>query len=459
MISDKNRQKYIELREEYKTFSFEDFKHSIDDQHFKITFLFSLDGKYSFSPEINIPLRDFYQIEKLPVELLENLIFQMGMVELISYWKAACPEKVIIKPYCLNEDQIRWWKKLYFNGLGEFFYLNGIDADPDDFMEIVCEGIPMPGILDIETANSYMVPIGGGKDSVVTLELLKQHFPVTPMVINPRKATDECIVTGGFSKEQSVIVNRTIDKQLLELNAIGFLNGHTPFSAMLAFTSVLVATFAGIRNIALSNEASANESTVAGKNINHQYSKSFEFESDFRYYVSHYITNSINYFSFLRPLHEIQIAKLFAAFKQYHPVFKSCNVGSKTDIWCCNCPKCLFSFIILAPWLSKNEIMDIFGEDLLNKASLKLAFDQLTGLEAVKPFDCIGTVEEVNIALCTLVDRYGNNLPLLLKKYVKTDAYRSFRGMGMAVFNDPVESEHFLQSNEMDIVKRELYGR
>ena len=84
MISDKNRQKYIELRESYQTFLFEEFKYSCDANHFNITFLFSLDGKYSFSPEISIPMKKFYDIEKLPAAMLDNLIFHMGMVELIS---------------------------------------------------------------------------------------------------------------------------------------------------------------------------------------------------------------------------------------------------------------------------------------------------------------------------------------------------------------------------------------
>ncbi len=458
MISDKNNKKYTELREAYTTFTFEEFKYTEDTRHFNITFLFSLDGKYSFSPEISIPLRDFYQIEKLPAGLLNNLIFHMGMVELISYWKAACPPKVIIKPYKLSPEQIRWWKKLYFKGLGEFFYLNNIEANQDDFMEIVCEGNALPGNLEIETTDAYMVPIGGGKDSAVTLELLRKLSKVVPMVINPRRATDECIAAAGFSKDETIIVHRSIDKQLLELNAMGFLNGHTPFSAMLAFTSLLVAAFSGICHIALSNEASANEATVSDSNVNHQYSKSYEFEADFRHYVSHYITKSLNYFSFLRPLYEIQIAKLFAGFNQYHQVFKSCNAGSKTDVWCGKCPKCLFAYIILSPWLSKNELMDIFGEDLLNKSSLKPAFDQLIGWNETKPFECIGTIEEVNIALCATVDHYGNELPCLLQKYIKTNAYKVYGEMGLAVFKDPVESGHFLSPEEMNLIKTNLYA-
>lgn len=458
MIAGKNRQKYMEFRKEFATFSYDDFSYSNDHEHFRIIYRFSLDGKYFFAPEISIPLKDFYQIEKLPVALLNNLVFHMGMVELISYWKAACAAKVIIKPYKLGQEQIRWWKKLYYHGLGEFFYLNGIDAGRDDFMEMVCTGPALPAPAEIKTQNAYMVPIGGGKDSVVTLELLRKQSRVVPMVINPRRATDACIAAAGYSKEETIIVHRSIDKQLLQLNAMGFLNGHTPFSAMLAFTTVLVASFAGICHIALSNEASANEATVAGSDINHQYSKSYEFEADFRNYVNTTITTSLNYFSFLRPLHEIQIAKLFARYKHYHRVFKSCNVGSKTDTWCCQCPKCLFAYIILSPWLSAKELIQIFGEDLLNKASLRMAFDQLIGDKNVKPFECIGTIEEVNIALCRKVSKSGDKLPLLLKRYVKSDAYRFHNNMGMSVFTEMVETDHFLQSNEIEILKTALHA-
>ena len=276
-----NHQQYLNLRKEYSTFEYQSYSFCFNNGNLEAEFCFSLDNQVLFKPTVCIPLKDFFG-PNLDSNLLSNFVFHIGMVELVSYWKAACPPNVVIKPHSLNYDQIKWWKKLYFNGLGEFFYLNGVDVDEISFMSITSDGDPL-GISDIELDNDkVIVPIGGGKDSVVTLELLKNSsLEIIPLIVNPREASIRTIETGGYKKEQSIIVKRTIDPKLLELNSRGYLNGHTPFSAMLAFTGALCCAISGISNIALSNESSANESTVPGSNINHQYSKSFEFETSF----------------------------------------------------------------------------------------------------------------------------------------------------------------------------------
>lgn len=378
-----NNNKYIDLREKFPNFIYESYDYKLADDKITIEFSYSLSGKYFFRPKISIPIRDFFQWESITETARENIIFHIGMIELLSYWKAACPPKVIVKPCKLSTEQVSWWKNLYFNGLGEFFYLNTISTDAESFMEVECDSEKEFSSFSLPLDDSYIVPVGGGKDSVVTLELLKNNYPVTPLVVNPRGATDECIRTAGFTHEKTIEIFRTIDPVLLELNALGFLNGHTPFSALLAFVSLLASALSGKRNIALSNEASANETTVIGQNINHQYSKSFEFEKDFREYISAYISRDFNYFSFLRPLHEIQIAFLFSKLPDYFHVFKSCNAGSKSDIWCCNCPKCLFSYIILSPFIDRHELVKIFGEDLLAKTSLLPVFIKLMGVDPV----------------------------------------------------------------------------
>ncbi|MDX9906275.1 MAG: hypothetical protein RBS55_06785, partial [Bacteroidales bacterium] len=201
----------------------------------------------------------------------------------------------------------------------------------------------------------------------------------------------------------------------IELNNRGFLNGHTPFSALLAFYSLLAAYLTGKKDIVLSNESSANEPTVPGTGINHQYSKSFGFEKDFREYVLKNISSGFNYFSLLRPLSELQIARLFSGMPKFFPHFKSCNAGSKAGIWCGRCPKCLFTFIILSPFLEPGELTRIFGKNLLNDASLAGYLDELTGESPVKPFECIGTIDEVNTALAMTVKHYEPEaMPYLL---------------------------------------------
>lgn len=399
-MSRKDRQqRYKELRKEYPEFCYQSFKYQFTESHLVIEFQFQLGDSYSFYPTHRIELpSDFKTIPKLELDLM---VFHLGMVELISYWKAACSPLLIIKPFQLNEKQIEWWKKLYFEGLGEFFYLNSIQTNRDDFMKIITGKAPlMPSPKKTILAENILVPIGGGKDSVVSIELLKDlHKTMVPFVVNPRGATLESIENAGFKLEEAIFSHRSIHPQLLELNAEGFLNGHTPFSAMLAFLSLIVARISNSKYIALSNESSANESTVSGTNINHQYSKSYEFEEDFRNYYQKYINSEIEYFSFLRPLSELQIACLFSKLEQHHLSFKSCNAGSKENIWCGNCPKCLFTYILLSPFIPQHKMQDIFGKALLEDIKLKPLLLELRGKSDAKPFECVGTVEEVELSL------------------------------------------------------------
>ncbi|NOR87264.1 MAG: hypothetical protein GQ527_06615 [Bacteroidales bacterium] len=323
------------------------------------------------------------------------------MIEVVSYWKASCSPDLIIKPFQLQQEQINWWKKLYFQGLGEFFYLNSIETNAEDFIHIICESErKIKPYSDAVNDDKVMIPIGGGKDSIVSIEVMKDlGLEIIPMVVNPRGATIDTIINAGFKKTDAILTKRSIDPQLLELNSLDYLNGHTPFSAMLAFLSLMISRLVGIKFIALSNESSANEPTVEGTNINHQYSKSIEFENDFRDYYKNYLHDSQEYFSFLRPLSELQIACLFSKFTWHHADFRSCNVGSKENVWCGSCPKCLFTYVLLSPFISQEKMHKIFGKKLLNDLDLKPVFQELRGLSKSKPFECVGTVAEVELAL------------------------------------------------------------
>ena len=307
-----DQNKYNSLREEYEFFRFQRYDYTLENDVFSVKFYFSLDDKYFFEPSFEIPQRNFYNWPDINKNQLDTILFNIGMIELISYWKLACPEKVYISPFNLDSNQILWWKKLYFNGLGEFFYLNGIKENVNDFMDIICESDVVCEKVDVSLKETTLVPIGGGKDSVVTVESLKNKMPIIPLIINPRGATKECVEVAGFSMEQTAVIKRNLDATMLRLNNEGFLNGHTPFSAMLAFYTLLIGFVTNSKYIALSNESSANEPTVPDTEVNHQYSKSIAFENDFRDYVEKYISSEIQYFSFLRPINEVQIASLFA---------------------------------------------------------------------------------------------------------------------------------------------------
>lgn len=394
-----NQSKFDALRETFSTFTFEKQTVKRENGALSLAFDFNLDDRYHFRPTLEIPARVFFDWDGIPMEQLQALAFQIGMTELVSYWKIACPKKVVVKTFALTESQKAFWKKLYYNGLGEFLYLNSITVAETDLMDLESQGEKPFAKAGLPLEEKTLVPVGGGKDSVVTLECLRGEMPVIPLIVNPRGATLNCVKTAGYGENDFIVVNRTLDPMMLKLNAEGYLNGHTPFSALLAFISIVVAFGSRSKYIALSNENSANESTVPGTNINHQYSKSIEFESDFRNYVAENLNDNVQYFSFLRPLSELQIAKLFSECEAYHSVFRSCNVGSKTDSWCGHCPKCLFTWIILSPFLSREKLTAIFGKDLMADESLRPILEELNGTAAVKPFECVGTVEEVQACL------------------------------------------------------------
>lgn len=407
--------KFIELRKIYSEFIYHGYE--IDEIGF--SFHFSI-GEFHFNPCWK--WNGCFDKALLHNNLIEYIVFSLGMAELVSYWKCACPPVVTVKCGWLNERQTAWWKKLYFNGLGEFFYRNGIETDIESFMDIRPCSSEKERFSDCFNGErrGALIPVGGGKDSVVTLELLSgMKEDNLCFIINPRGATLGCADRAGYPKDRIIGLSRSIDKELLARNAAGWLNGHTPFSAIVAFSSYLAAVITGKKYIALSNESSANECNVSGTKVNHQYSKSTEFERDFREYCGEYFLKEPIYFSLLRPWSEWQITSEFVKIGKYLDVFQSCNLGSKTDVWCGKCAKCLYVYIMLSAFLDDDKLTEIFGSDMLDNPEFSDMFRGLVFADFTKPFECVGTRAEIRLALFRAYQRRKNGkLPLLLKEYI-----------------------------------------
>ena len=453
---------YTQLRKDYPEFIYHGYQIKEEKERICLEYDFEIPGLSSFHPTWEFPKKDEENRKYADDSTFRNLAFSLGMVELISYWKIACPPKVIVEAGALTAEQILWWKDLYFNGLGEFYYTNGISENQEDFMEIVSAGQEISAdALSDRRLEGCLVPVGGGKDSAVTLSLLKGEKETNCCyIINPRGATLKTVERAGYGEVQMCCVKRTLDKNMLELNKQGYLNGHTPFSAIVAFSATIAAYMEGKKYIVLSNESSANESTVEGSTVNHQYSKSFRFEKAFHDYEAEYIGSGTYYFSMLRPLSEFQIAGYFAKCREFHDIFRSCNAGSKEDKWCGHCPKCLFVCLILSPFLSGEEIIRIFGRDMLNDPDMTEDFRKLTGMEKEKPFECVGSRDEVNAAISLTIDRMMGQekdlkkLPGLFRYYVLNGLYRE---------NDPAsgrffryfDEENLLPERYLELVRRE----
>lgn len=413
---------FLNLREKYKEFIYHSYEIKEDSDKIQIKYEFEIPNLTKFEPKIIIQKKNI-KFKSVNNDYIKYLAFNLGMVELISYWKCACPKNVIIKCGYLDEFQIEWFKKLYYYGLGEYRYINKINISQEEMMNIIVEAKSKEIEIPHTNRKGAIIPVGGGKDSTVTLELLKEYKNDNYcLIIGSKEPSMKCAEIAGYENDKIIEISRIIDENLKKLNSQGFLNGHTPFSAMLAFLSYLVATLTDKKYIALSNESSANESNVAGEKINHQYSKSYEFEQDFTNYVKKYFSDEVKYFSMLRAISELQIAMLFSKNEKYHKVFRSCNVGSKQVPWkwCCNCSKCLFVYCILSPFLYKEKLINIFGEDMFQNKELLNTFIELCGYGKNKPFECVGTYEEINFAITKTIlelETKNKELPYMLKFY------------------------------------------
>jgi len=388
-----------ELRKKHPRLVYESFDYKQGGGNLNIKFRFVLEPDIVFTPKVVIPMNGS-PTESGMMSSINKLVFNLGMVELISYWKTACPREIVVKAGFLDRRQIVWWKDLLINGLGEFFYQNKIDFTSPDFVKIVSSSDTRYKIQDTSSLDGDLILSGGGKDSAVTLEILKGiNKRQAVLVLGNLQPAIESARIAGYTNV--INVKRTIDPKLLKLNQSGYLNGHTPFSAYLAFLGTLVAAIHGYKNVIASNERSADEENTLykGRKINHQYSKSFEFERSFQKYVSRYVLKYVLYFSFLRPLYEIQISKLFARYPNHHLSFRSCNVGHNTNSWCGQCAKCASTYLLLAPFLPPEKMKKIFKTNFLKNKKIKDYIRELTGQKGIKPFECVATRKEVSLAL------------------------------------------------------------
>lgn len=386
---------------------------------------FTLEPDIHFAPVTRVPI-----VGEVDLDALRPYVFHLGLVEAISYWKTACPSEFVIEAGVLSAEQIRFWYDLFIHGLGEFFYRNSIDFTVPDFFTIRNDkgdggNKGVEGNKGENAENSSdLVLVGGGKDSAVALGMMMTSGrTIQTMIVNPTQAALANILAAGTPNP--ILIERTIDPALLRMNASGYLNGHTPFSAYLAFLGITIAHMYGNEQVIVSNERSADEGNVVyrGMEVNHQYSKSYRFEQMFRRYSADYFDDAPSYFSLLRPLNNMQIGMMFAAYPQFFPTFRSCNAGGKTNSWCGTCPKCAFTYLTLFPFIPYQNMLNIFGSDYFKVPQIIAYVRELAGLTPVKPFECVGTRDESKLAVVLSVEKYsreGIEIPEELLK-IKSD--------------------------------------
>lgn len=393
-------------------FSFESYEINHKEKEIKLNYkLRVLNEEYLFTEKLLFP--SDLKWKNVPEEILDNVLQAVHLACGISYWKTYCPKNIEVKNSSLSKNQADFWDKIYTNGLGEFFYKNKIDYR--NLVKFPSSSIRMPlktKNFKLETKTKSLLLFGGGKDSLVSAELLKKAKK--PFIYFYLCTGEMAPVIKNLLPKSAIVVKRVIDPRLFELNKKGAYNGHVPITAIVACIAQLSALLYGYKYIISSNERSADYGNVKylGSEINHQWSKSLEFEKMVQRYTEKNISEDVKFFSLLRPFYEIKIIEMFSRLgEKYFGKFTSCNVNFKVvekrivggGLWCGKCAKCLFVFTCLSAFVSKEKLISIFGRNLFADEELIPLFKELLGIRKIKPFDCVGTPEEVIYALSRAV--------------------------------------------------------
>lgn len=339
----------------------------------------------------------------------ERLLGALHIALAISYYKSFIPP-IIEHSYGLSDTEAHFWNEVYRNGLGEFLYKNKLD--PQVLATFSAQEKVELKVLDKTNGwnDSAMLGIGGGKDSIVAGELLKEiALPIEGFVLATGEELGQTQAVAHVMDVPLHAIKRVVDPKIISVNALeGSYNGHIPISVIFGLVGAMVAVAGKHKYVVVANEASASipQTEWAGTNVNHQWSKSIEYETLFQEYVQNSISTELTYFSAVRPLSSVAIAKIFSYYPAYFEVFTSDNSLFKITKenrdhprWSITSSKSLSSFILLAPWIQKEDMLKIFGQDYLDIAALEDLFHALLGQNGQSVLDCVGTPDELNASL------------------------------------------------------------
>ncbi|OGZ79767.1 MAG: UDP-N-acetylmuramoylalanine--D-glutamate ligase, partial [Candidatus Staskawiczbacteria bacterium RIFOXYA2_FULL_32_7] len=353
-------------------------------------------------------------LKDIPKNQLEKILQSLHIILGISYYKFYCATNIKL-PYQLNKNESAFWKAIYKNGLGEFFYRNNLNLKISSkfaYTNVIPNliGNPESNIQTLDSRfrendkNGYLIGVSGGKDSIVGAELLKKSGEnITAFYIETNKESELVNNVIKLTELPNLRIKRILDSKVFEKHQY---NGHIPISAIYAFLGMLTCILYKYDGFVVSNEYSSNfgNTKYKGLEINHQWSKTFEFEKMFSDYIKENISESLLYFSILRPFYEIRIAEMFNKYPKYFQVFSSCNSNFKIknknkNLWCGRCAKCVFTFTILSPFIEKKDLIKIFNKNLYQDKNLLPLFKDVFRFGKIKPFDCVGTFQEAQTAL------------------------------------------------------------
>jgi UDP-N-acetyl-alpha-D-muramoyl-L-alanyl-L-glutamate epimerase len=405
-----------------KVFRYEGF--ATDSERGLLTCRYSLDGR-EFAERVSLAPGPAW--DSAAAGAAARIVYLLAGV---SYYKAGAPPVIDLGDTALTERELVFLREFYRSGLGEYAYRNGLDLSDlriEAPRALDSDHAPAPG-REAPRGLRPLVPFGGGIDSIVTVEGVRARTGDIALFVVSRPGDRFAAIErpAAVSGLPIVRAGREIDPQLLRSAELGFRNGHVPVTGIISAIAVLAAVLNDRDTVVMSNEWSASVPTLEhnGQPVNHQWSKSTAFEASFRELLQASPATLPDYFSALRDRTELWVAERFAALTQYHQTFRSCNrafhidTKRRLDHWCGQCDKCCFIDLILAPFMSREQLVAVFAQDgggaePLGNPELKAKFQTLLG-SGTKPFECVGEVNECRAAVVLAAARADRaDTPLL----------------------------------------------
>ena len=398
--------------------------YELDAERGALTCRYALDDAVEFEEVIRAQPGDAWN--RAEVDEAARLVFLLAGV---SYYKAAAPPIIDLGSTPIRPGEREFLRTFYVDGLGEFAFRNGLDLTGIDVVGGEAAGEPAS---PTRTEGSQpLIPFGGGLDSIVTVESIRAEHPGAALFILGRHGVRFEAIEGAAAVTGLPVLraDQQLDEKIRRSAQLGYRNGHVPVTGVLSAIAVLVAMLHGRDAVVMSNEwsASVGNTTAHGRVVNHQWSKSLAFEETFRTVLAGAFDPSPDYHSFLRSSSELWVAERFARLERYHSVFRSCNrafhidPAQRLDRWCGICDKCAFINLVLAPFLSPEQMAKIFDTvEPLGNEDLVATFRTLLGVSGdVKPFECVGDVDECRIAAALAAGRSDRADQALLHRLVE----------------------------------------
>lgn len=382
---------------DYQEFTFLEFKQIVNVDCFELILRYQLD-ELTFEERLSFPAIKPERLELAGVsEAVQRACSLIHYLFGVSYYKAAVPQQINFAENLPPQEVLSFIKETWFFGLQEFAYLNKIDLRKKISFPDSDSSLDNLNRAELILSERAILPLGGGKDSCLLYRILEQEDPLLlSLGHNPQVSA-----LALRENKKLIEISRNLDPQLLALNKAGAFNGHVPFSALLGSVCAISAILYDTRYIVLANERSASEANTSylGSEVNHQYSKSFEFEKKLNQVIKAYISPEIEYFSMFRSFSELRIVKDFSKYKKDLNNFSSCNQVKKftkngQENWCCSCSKCCFVFLLFAVYLPLSELVKLFGKNLFEQQECHNFFRELCGISGIKPFECVGEYQE-----------------------------------------------------------------